>query len=145
MDYFIDSVNADEIIEKLHTLDEQKDINELRKYIDIILPKWLLYATDNYSKDYPHLRFNWEHICKMMKTEPQKIVLVQEIIFDNDHKVVKEVCEIITKYGYVVRRINEFTLCKNCLLAIPCKDVWHLLKEKKMPVPEVWSDKCSNC
>ncbi len=142
MDYFIDPPNKKEIIKKLHDLKEDA---EFREYIDKILPNWLVYACDKYSKDYPHLQANWERICQMIKVKPQKIILTQDIIFDDDHEVVKEICEIMTKNGYVVRRSGEFIVCHVCMSAIPCKEVWHLLKEKKLPVPNTWSQKCRDC
>ena len=142
MDYFIDPPNADDIVTKLNNLPDHK---EVCAYIEGIFPNWIICAVDNYSEDYPHLRGNWKKICKLTKTKPQKIILVETIIFDNDHKVIKGFCEIMTRNGYCVRRAEEFVVCRKCNLAIPQKDIWHLLQEKGLPVPKIWDKVCSNC
>lgn len=149
MDHFIDQPNKRDVIERIHNLndekDDEKDDEKIQEFISSILPNWLVYSTDNYSDDYPHLRSNWNQICKMTKTSPKKIVLVQDIVFDENHEVVKEMCEFMTKRGYVVRRAGEFIVCRTCMKAIPCIEVWHLLKEKGLNVPSEWSDKCRRC
>lgn len=147
MNHFIDPPNKDEILAtlELEAKNDNFDREQFREYVDRILPGWLVYATDQYSKDYPHLTNNWQRICEETKSRHEQIVLVQDIKFDNDHLVLKTVCEIMTRRGYCVRRSEEFIVCDKCLKAIPCKDVWHLLKEKGLPVPNEWSRRCKEC
>lgn len=142
MDQFIDPHNADEIIQQVLKLTEPKDIQE---YIEKIYPQWLVFSLNKYSDDYPHLQHNWNKVCEMTNVEPQKIVLVKDIIFDDKHMVTCAFCEYMTKKGYAVRRMGEFIACPKCLSAIPCREVHELLKEKEMPVPNKWSNKCSTC
>jgi hypothetical protein len=142
MDHYIDTPNKEEIIEKLHTLENAE---EIRAFVDEIFPEWLVYATKTYSKDYEYLHKNWYAVCRMIPADPQMIVLVKSIIFDDDHTIMKEVCEVMTKRGFCVRRLEEFTVCSVCNGVIPVKEVWELMNSKKMPVPETWSNTCSGC
>lgn len=127
------------------TLKEAKTPEEVEKIIEQSYPGWLILSLNGYSKDYPHLENNWKTICSKLNVQPQKIVLVRDIIFDKENSQLNNICEFITKHGYVVRRYTEFLACSVCEKAIPCKEIWHLLKEKNFPVPNNWSDKCSSC
>lgn len=106
-------------------------------------PNWVLNSLDSYSNDYPHLQSNWEKICNMLKTTPKKILLVSNINFEKS--ILNIVSEVLTKNGYCIRRIDEFIACVNCEKAIPCKEIWELLKEKGFNVPNVWKIHCKNC
>lgn len=139
---FSDPENKDEIIKKIN---EISDKEKVQSYIEKIFPNWLMFSCAKYCDDYPHLSSNWHTVCKLSKTTPKKIVLVQDIKFDKKHEVVKTFCEIMTQKGYAVRRAGEFVVCRHCRSAIPSKDVWYLLKDRKMPVPSVWSDTCNTC
>jgi len=142
MDHFIDPPNATEVINGVLALSQP---SEIQAYIEKTFPGWLIFSLEKYSSDYPHLQSNWHRICEMNNVQPQKIVLVADIIFDDDHKVVRAFCEYMTKTGYVVRRSGEFIACDKCMSAIPCREVHHLLKEKGLPVPGVWKNKCRTC
>ena len=134
-----------ERFELLEKLKEEKNCEQLEKIIGDYYDNWILFFVKKYSQDYPHLEKNWYTLCDIEKTTPKKIILVSDIIFDKDHSVLVKLCEILTKYGYVVRRASEFIICPKCESCLPSKDVWHLLKEKKFPVPGRWTNHCSNC
>lgn len=129
----------------LSQLNEAKTVGEVTNLILQNFPNWLVYSVDDYSPDYPHLRKNWEHICKLAGTSPKKIVLVKDIVFDDDHKNINEVAEYMTRNGYVVRRTEEFIVCPTCEKAIPCKEIWQQFRNKGIRVPDQWSNKCRNC
>lgn len=150
---YADPIDADKLREEFKTL---KTRDEVKNFIDRVFPGWLVESTDRYSEDYPHLQKNWEFICGKLGAAPQRIIGVSRIEFDNTcddderkeiprFSFIKEICEEMTKKGYCVRRVGEFTSCPVCERAIPVIEVWHLLKEKGMPVPGKWSDKCKKC
>lgn len=122
-----------------------QSISEIEDIVEKDYPNWIVAILNDYSKDYPHLSKNWETLCQRMDVSPKKIVLVKDINFEekNDPKI--EVCEILTKKGYVIRRMNEFVPCITCNSCIPCVEIWHLLKEKGFSVPKNWENKCSKC
>lgn len=139
---FTDRENSEKVI---CDLVELKTSAEIQKYIEKIFPGWLLYSFNKYCSDYPHLQKNWETICKLSNVSPQKIVIVSEIQFDDQHRTIRAFCEFMTNKGYVVRRDGEFIPCTVCSSAIPPRDMWELMKAKKLPVPKVWNKKCSEC
>lgn len=122
-----------------------QNISEIEEIIEKDYPTWLVAILNDYSRDYPHLSGNWKTLCKKMDVSPQKIVLVKDINFEEKSDPKIEVCEILTKKGYVIRRMTEFVPCIICNRAIPCVEIWHLLKEKGFSVPEIWENKCSGC
>lgn len=131
-----------EILSQLTTV---QTVEDAERIIERYYPNWLLLSLEGYSKDYPHLQKNWETLCAKLNTKPRKIVLVNEIIFGETPNTLNKICEFMTKNGYVVRRSNEFIACSECEKAIPCIEIWSLLKEKGFPVPRTWSNKCSSC
>lgn len=141
MDKFIDSPNSAEIIKKLDTITDRE---EFQKYVEEILPNWLIYSIDEYCPDYPYLQQNWLHICRLNNVNPQKIVLVDDIIFDDNHTVLQHCCELLTQRGYVVRRLREYIVCHICEKAIPSREMWNMLTNNKaLHIPKTWSETCS--
>jgi hypothetical protein len=126
-------------------LKEAKTPEQMEKVIETYYPNWLVLSLEGYSNDYPHFQKNWETLCQKINTTPKKIVLVNNIEFKNDPTELNKICEFMTMHGYVVRRTNEFIACSVCEKAIPCIEIWTLLKEKRFPVPRTWSNKCSTC
>jgi hypothetical protein len=122
-----------------------KSPEDFEKFIENKFPNWLVCSLDNYCNDYPHFQKNWETICNKLNTSPKHIVLVNKINFENKDDPLLEICEFMTKNGYVVRRYEEFIPCKQCYKAIPCKEIWQLLKHKNIIVPSLWDNKCSTC
>ena len=129
-----------ELLEKIKNTEE-----DIEKIIGEYYEGWILFFVAKYSDDYPHFEKNWKTLCIIQKINPKKIILVSDIVFDKDHTVLVKLCEILTQYGYVVRRASEFIMCPRCESCLPSKDIWHLLKEKKFPVPNVWRNRCSKC
>jgi len=143
MSKYSDPPESKELISQLKSVSSNKE--ELREFVEKTFPGWLLASTDKYCKDYPHLQQNWEHICGMNNVQPQKIVVVDQVKFDENHALLRTICDVMTQRGYVVRRKEEFTGCEVCRHAIPVREVWQLLKDKGLPVPTVWSTNCSEC
>ena len=142
MNSYSDPENGNEILEQFHNSDtEQEAENIINKYF----PNWIVCSLPRYSKDYSYLDRNWQNLCTKLETTKKKIVLVQNIFFDSQHSVINKIAETLTKRGYVVRRVDEFSYCPVCVSAIPAIEVWHLMKEKNLPVPESWAAKCKDC
>ena len=141
-----DPENVLVLLEKLEKLQTRE---EIQKFIQTYLPDWLVASTDAYSRDYNHLQINWETICLMNNVKPQKIVLVQKVvmypIINSQYSLLKAVCELMTRRGYVVRQVGELTGCKVCQKAIPSRSIWERIKQRGIKVPEIWSTKCSGC
>jgi hypothetical protein len=137
-----DPPNKNEILQQLRTLSSPEDTVD---FVNKHFPGWLILSLTSYSKDYPQFQSNWEKICQMANTTPQKIVLVSDIKFDEEHVATSVIAEFMTRNGYCVRRAAEFIACSECEGAIPCQPLWTLLKDKGMPVPPVWSNRCNDC
>lgn len=137
-----DPENKQEIIDGIKNLTTS---DELQAYIQTTYPGWLSCSFTKYSKDYPFLEKNWEILCNELKVAKRKIVLVSNITFDEKHTVLSFFCEYLTKLGYVVRRQHEFIGCQICGSAIPAEGLWGFMREKHLPVPENWANKCSSC
>jgi hypothetical protein len=109
------------------------------------MEKYVLKTISNYSTDYPTLIKNWDFLCEKFSTRKKEILLVKDIDFKQSDSEMMKVFDIATKDGYCIRRVDEFTTCRTCGNAIPCKELWTLLHSKNIPVPDVWSEKCSTC
>lgn len=130
-------------------LNQAKTPEEAHEIIEKQLPGWIKHSMDRYCIDYPHLQANWEHICKMTSSMPQKIILVTELNFTEqpmtpDHSARLELGNYLTQRGYCVRRVGEMIPCVDCGRAIPCREIWIKLKEANFSVPDSWSDRCSS-
>lgn len=136
---FADPENIKDLLEELKTTTTPQE------FIERVFPNWLIVSLNGYSSDYPHLEKNWKTLCSSLKVEPKKIVLVSIIEFTDNHRLLKEICETMTRLGYCVRRAHEFIPCRVCEKAIPIREIHSLLLEKKMPVIKDWSDHCSSC
>ena len=120
-------------------LPTMKDVFDLimRKY-----PDWMIDTCDKYSSDYPHFTNNWNHLLKISKTNPQKIILVKH--FENDEQL--SFSELLFSAGFIVRTIHEFTPCTKCHSAIPSLMTYNKIKDNpNIITPREWKDHCSNC
>lgn len=118
---------------------------QFESFINTNFPNWLLYSLNDYSEDYPHFKQNWITICKSLNVQPKNIILVNKIQFEDKNDPLIQICEFMTKKGYVVRRVDEFIPCSSCEKAIPCEEIYELLKERNFKVPSSWQNKCSSC
>lgn len=150
MTNYSDPPNCQERIEQLTSIFTNPDLDisqkheEIRLLIDTVFPGWFISTINEYSEDYPHFQNNWKLICASNKTEPKFIILVDEIHFTQRHVLLHTFFELMTRFGYVVRRKEEFGTCI-CGKAIPSKQIYDLLKGKDIKVPEEWSERCSKC
>lgn len=131
--------------EMLNKILESKDKDEIERLIQTHYPDWLMSSTCFYSDDYAFLTDNWKKVCSLTSSQPRKIIFVNELYFnDPNYKILNQLSEFLTKNGYCIRRYNEFVLCYKCNGAIPCIELWELIKHKDN-IPRVWSSHCKNC
>lgn len=139
----LDPENVTELNQKI---DEIKSDDDLQTILKEVYPTWIDKVYNSYSPDYIYLQKNWEKICKEIDIPVSKIVLVEDIIFDDKHTIINRLSEIMTsKFGYCVRRKNEFTSCPYCDKVIPCEELHAMMKAHNMPVPSKWMPRCKNC
>lgn len=139
---FTDPYNSSDIKEQIKNFETVKDIIDL---INNTFPNWIIDTFDGYSKDYPHLENNWNIICDKCNVKKQKIVVVEEIVNDDSHTLVKFFADYFTSVGFIVRTKDDVYICEKCDLVIPNEEIYNKMKKLKMSVPEVWSTNCSSC
>lgn len=141
-DNFIDPENIDEIMEKIKTIPDLNGINDLIKKI---YPDWVITFLDKYSNDYPHLEKNWDQVTKDNNITKSKIMIIDNIFKDDKHTLINIFTDIYTRSGFIVRTKFEIFPCQVCNAAIPNINFYNKMKELKLEVPDIWSDKCTNC
>lgn len=141
-DKYIDPSNTSEILNNLQNI---PTLGEVKKLIDEVFPSWIITTMNIYCSDYPHLMTNWIQICRMSGVEPKQIIIVDDIVFDDSHTLIKAFSECFTRSGFVVRRKNEYISCEKCCSAVPTENMWNILKEKGFEVPTKWNKYCSIC
>jgi hypothetical protein len=139
---YSDPDNTPELLTRLSLLPTIKDV---KQFIEEIFPNWIITAIDSYSEDYSHLEKNWKVMANMSGVNPAQILIVEDIVFDNCHTLIRNFAELLTRAGFMVRRKNEFFPCPVCNKAIPSENLYNKMKEKKFPIPDIWKSKCSNC
>lgn len=121
--------------------------NAIYEFINRVFPGWILYSVDDYSKDYSYLENNWKFMCVKLSIDKGKIVIVDAIHFDDSHKLLGEVCDMMTKSGYIVRRKEELIPCTVCGKALMSEPLW--MKMRNTPIQEVipreWAERCGGC
>jgi hypothetical protein len=135
-----DPTNLDELLTELHSLPTLK---EVREFIDRVYPTWLISMISEYSNDYAYMDNNWKKLCADINVNPKEIIIVDSYTLDSDHTLIKQLCELLTRSGFVVRTKNALMPCSDCGKAIATESLYNILKENKMPVPDTWSSKCS--
>lgn len=139
---YVDPNNTTFILEKLKNL---PTIGEVKELVDKTFPTWFVTVMKSYCSDYPHLTKNWKHICDISGIKPAHIMIVEDIVFDEAHTVIKAFCNCFTSAGFCVRRKNEYIPCGKCGSAVPTELMWNIFKEKGFEVPEKWSKFCIRC
>ena len=132
-------------MEILNSLEDWKEIDE---YIGSVLPEWVVYTLNDYCDDYNWLKVNWEGMCSKFRTDKKKIIIVSKLSFKIESKedfLINQISDYLTRKGYIIRRQGEFTPCKKCEKAIPCEEIYDLMKLKGAPVPKVWKNICTGC
>jgi hypothetical protein len=139
---YSDPENTPEVLAKLAILPTIKEVKEL---VDNIFPKWITTVMNSYSTDYPNLQRNWLKLSKMSGVEPVEILIVEDMVFDDAHTLIRTFAELFTRCGYMVRRKSEFFPCETCGKALPSEELYDKMKDKNVIIPVAWGEKCSGC
>jgi hypothetical protein len=139
---YSDPPNLNEIKEHLSTL---QSLGEVKKYTDEIFPEWIIGIINQYSNDYPHLNENWKKVCGKINCNKTEILLVKDLSHEPNYTLTILLAEIFTRSGFSVRRSQEFFPCQVCNKALPTHYLWIIMKNGNFNIPEIWSDKCSDC
>ena len=142
-DLYKDPHNTEEIINEIKNAETHDQVVNI---INNVFPTWILGWPKKYSKDYQHFQHNWEFVCKKSNCNTLSIIIVDKIIFnDPNYTLIRLFCELLTVFGHSVRRKEEFIACNVCGNVIPTKMVYDQLVERKINVPQIWTEKCKNC
>jgi hypothetical protein len=139
---YLDPQETPSILLRLNSLPTVKEIKEL---VCETFPTWIITVLPAYSPDYPQLTCNWGILAKMNNSVPAEIIIIDEMVFDENHTLIRTFAELFTCSGYVVRRKSELLPCSNCGKAIPNENIYNQMKEKNINVPETWSSSCIKC
>lgn len=140
---FSDSNRFVNLLEEFNSMTDEYDI---LCFIENVFENWLVDVIDGYSSDYKRLDDNWGMLCKQMNVRKRKIILVSELNFNDDFKILKLVCERITTMGFLIRRYCEFVKCKKCKMAIPSEELYNRMKSVNANIsPSCWSNNCTRC
>jgi hypothetical protein len=126
-------------------LTDISNITHVFSLIDSIFPSWIIEKSEKYSQDYAFLTENWKRVCSLNNTSPTQIILVDSLIFDDNHKLIQIFCNLLTTAGYCIRRRTEFQTCKYCNTCIPSESLYYIMKNMNTPTPLFWSAKCQHC
>lgn len=141
-DNYIDPPNTPELLEKIMNL---PTIGDIKKLADEIFPGWFVTTMNAYCSDYPHLTKNWETICNMSRVRPTQIMIVDDCVVDDAHRLISVFSECFTRAGFSVRRKIEYNPCEKCGSAVPVELLWDVFRHKNFNVPSVWNKLCTCC
>ena len=139
---YLDPSNWEDISNKLKIAPTLGDVKQL---FESTFPNIIIAFLPKYSDDYPSLSHNWGTICTKSKTFPKQIMVLDDFILDENHKLVKQFCECFTLAGFNVRRKMEVIPCKYCSSAIPAELFYKILKDNGEDCPNSYSLFCSSC
>lgn len=139
---YLDPQELLEILDKIRTFSTVKEVVD---FINEIYPGWIITVLNRYSTDYRQIERNWITIAEKNNNRTAQIIIVDEIIFDDKHILVRTFAELLTRAGFSVRQKNEWFPCSVCNSALPEKWIYDKLKENNVSIPENWDRKCSSC
>jgi len=133
--------------EHLENIKKLPTLGEIYNYVNSVFPTWMIGFYDNYCPNYTYFNQNWENICKQNNTTKKQILIVDDMIFDDNHTFIRTISEIFTRLGFCVRSKQEFILCEKCYKSVlPCKTLYDVIKIKEdLTIPNNWSNICANC
>jgi len=104
------------------------------------MPEWIIHACDDYAKDCDKLKRNWYLTCRKIGCPVAQVVIVRDMHFDNEHSLMKVICEVMTRCGYAVRDRDTICRCVGCGNATLTK-----LTREKFSLAEVLEEHCEDC
>lgn len=132
--------NLDNVLKYIRCLNEEelyKLTNYLNENVDFIKHRCSKYSINN-----PHLTVHWYKMCKNNNISPKKILLFNYLnIKDKNYLILMSIVEGLMKYGYSIKRYDEFIICKNTGNLIIKKNIYDHLKKYNFPLIYKWSNK----
>lgn len=131
-----DPENWQELLEKMKGL---KTLGEVLEMFQTVFPGIVVGFLDGYSPDYPHLTEDWEKIASLNNVTRKQIMILDNVSYSDNHKLIRHFCECFTRAGFSVKRKMEFIPCEKTGLAIPSEIMYHIYKSDDRIVPESYS------
>jgi hypothetical protein len=102
------------------------NIGEIINYTTYKYPKWIVDYGDKFTTTFDFLNNRWENLMKNVNTA--KILLVSKLYKENsdDDEVTKNlffVSQLLISTGFLLRKNNEYTRCKNCNCVFPTVEI----------------------
>jgi hypothetical protein len=142
-DKYIDPSNVQEILDELNNIPTMGGVNAL---IESVFPDWKVMTLTGFCENYPHLTNNWNILCKRIGIPPTQIVIVRELSFDDDHLLLRNFVECLTRSGFAVKKMDDYFPCSKCeVIAVPTPHIHNLMKDKDILVPEINIPVCKAC
>lgn len=135
MDPYIDPPNLEEIKVKISNI---KTLGKIQDFVNEVFPGWIVTFVPSFSQRYPIFNKTWKTVCEKINIRPAQIMIVDMVVFDENHKLINMFSEIFTRSGFAVRSKDHFLPCKKCGLAYPNGKYHTLLGEKGEDVPVNW-------
>lgn len=135
-----DPENWETILDLMKT---KKTMIEILDLLNKTYPGLVVGFMDGYSPDYPHLTEDWEKIVKEIGVKRAQVMILDNVVFDENHKLVKNFCECFTRAGFSVKMKMEFIPCPNTGLAVPSELLHSIYKKSNKTVPEVYRPEVS--
>lgn len=140
---YSDPSNTQEVLEELKNVATLGDVNTL---INRVFPGWQVAALTGFCGCYPHLTSNWNILCDRIGVPPTQVLIVRELAFDDDHILLRNFVECLTRSGFAVKRMVDYIPCSKCeVVAVPTPQIHNLMKEKGIAVPETNIPVCKTC
>lgn len=143
MSLYTDPKDINSLLEKVKGAETMQDIMNL---VTNTFPTLILGSIDDFSDDYPHIQRGWINMCKKIGIKRNKIIIIDDIVFDKDHTFIIAIAECFTRAGFMVRRKSEYIPCKVCKKAVPSHSSWEVMRDNSIPgIPTTWRSTCSTC
>jgi len=140
---YSDPPNMQDIVEELKGLPTMGEVNILIKRV---FPEWQVANLDGYCGFYPHLTTNWDTICNKIGVKSTQVLIVRELAFDDDHILLRNFVECLTRSGFSVKRMVDYVPCVKCdRIAVPTPQIHSIMKEKGVSVPDRNIPTCKAC
>lgn len=140
---YSDPSNTRDVIEELRNVATLGEVNAL---INRVFPDWQVAALTGFCGCYPHLTKNWEILCKRIGCSTAQVIIVRELAFDDNHLLMRNFVECLTRAGFTVRRMVDYIPCSKCeVIAVPTPQIHNLMKERGIAVPETNIPVCKAC
>lgn len=124
-----------------------KTIKDVKELADEVFPGWIIAFLPGFSEDYPHLNSNWLSLCRIHKTRPTQVIIVDDYPhIEGDFTLICHFSECFSRVGFIVRKMSEYIPCSVCNRALPTANGYKALQINGVKdIPEKYMTHCSTC